>query len=315
MATQTTTITNTQTSFSIHSSLSPLVDKYDGFILDQFGVLHNGTNGLPGAASAVQLLKAHGKKLIILSNSSKLTTPTLQKLPQFGLQPSDFVHAVTSGQEACAYVKQHHANQSALFLTWSSHADADVFLQACGACTTTRVEEAEFILLHGVRRLYGTDLDLEDIYTQGDLTVLEPLLQHCVERQLPMICANPDFVMVRTDGRIAYMPGTIARRYEELGGTVTSFGKPHKEHFQACLRELQLPAEKVVHVGDSLHHDIMGANDTGIASIFVAGGVHLHEMGIPLGHMPSRETCEKLFERHGQVPTHVVPLFRVEDTT
>ncbi|GAX17194.1 hypothetical protein FisN_10Lh043 [Fistulifera solaris] len=308
------TIISTKPNFSIHSSLSTLVDQYEGFIIDQFGVLHDGTKGLVGAADAVRSLKARGKKLIILSNSSKLTDFTLQKLPQFGLEPSDFVHAVTSGQEACAYVRQHHFQQPALFLTWSSQSDADVFLQACGIPVVTRVEDAKFILLHGARRLYGTDLDLEQCYMTGDLTVVEPLLKKCVEHQLPMICANPDFVMVRTDGRLVYMPGTIAQRYEELGGKVTSFGKPNKEHFQACLRELELPAEKVVHVGDSLHHDIMGANAAGLDSIFVAGGVHRHELDNLPGEVPSRESCLELFERHGQFPTHVVPLFRTNDS-
>lgn len=96
-----------------------------------------------------------------------------------------------------------------------------------------------------------------------------------------------------------------------MGGNVTSFGKPHVEHFEACLRDLGLPKEKVAHVGDSLHHDVVGANSTGIASIFVAGGVHREELGSELGELPSMEALEKLFHEHGTTPTHVVPMLRM----
>lgn len=96
-----------------------------------------------------------------------------------------------------------------------------------------------------------------------------------------------------------------------MGADVTVFGKPHVEHFEACLRDLQLPKDRVAHVGDSLHHDVVGANGTGIASIFVAGGVHRDELGSELGELPSDEALEKLFEQHGTTPTHVVPMLKM----
>jgi ribonucleotide monophosphatase NagD (HAD superfamily) len=96
-----------------------------------------------------------------------------------------------------------------------------------------------------------------------------------------------------------------------MGGKVTVFGKPHVEHFEACLRDLALPKDKVAHVGDSLHHDVVGANATGIDSIFVAGGVHREELGTKLGEIPSRAVLENVFRHHGVTPTHVVPLFKM----
>jgi len=92
---------------------------------------------------------------------------------------------------------------------------------------------------------------------------------------------------------------------------VTVFGKPHVEHFEACLRDLGLPKDKVAHVGDSLHHDVVGANGTGIASIFVAGGIHREELGSELGAVPSQDALEKLFEEHATWPTHVVPMLKM----
>ena len=170
------------------------------------------------------------------------------------------------------------------------------------------------IVLHGVQTWLGPDSSssLGDFFTTGDLTtVIQPLLEQCYARQLPMVCCNPDFIMIKPDGTQGYMPGTIARAYEQLGGSVKHFGKPYREHFEACVRDLGLPKSQVVHVGDSLHHDICGANATGVDSIFVTGGVHLAEVDGELGSLPSVEALEKLFAKHGETPTHVVPMLRL----
>mmetsp|Transcript_21368 Transcript_21368/g.48113 ORF Transcript_21368/g.48113 Transcript_21368/m.48113 type:complete len:81 (-) Transcript_21368:204-446(-) len=37
-----------------------------------------------------------------------------------------------------------------------------------------------------------------------------------VDRQLPMICANPDLYVTLPDGSRGNMPGLIAQRYEEV---------------------------------------------------------------------------------------------------
>ena len=57
---------------------------YDGFIFDQFGVMHNGAVALEGAPALVDRLAAAGKKLGILSNSSKRKEWTLRELPKLG---------------------------------------------------------------------------------------------------------------------------------------------------------------------------------------------------------------------------------------
>jgi len=314
--------TNDNKTFQVHDSISELVDQYDGFILDQFGVMHNGLHGLEGAPSCVAELAKQGKRLVILSNSSSLSENAMEKLPQLGFEPNMFVGAVTSGEEASHYIRKEFSNQNALFLTWMTPKTPSplTFLEQCGRPTITdKVEEADFIILHGCQVLRGpgadgeaSETDLGDFAEKGDLSlVIEPLLQKCATRNLPMVCANPDFIMVKPDGNTGHMPGKIAQRYEELGGSVTSFGKPHKEHFDACVKQLGLPKEKIVHIGDSLHHDIQGANATGIDSIFVAGGVHRGDLGCELGSLPSRDALEKLFAEHDEMPTHVVPMLRM----
>ena len=95
-----------------------------------------------------------------------------------------------------------------------------------------------------------------------------------------------------------------------MGGQCSYFGKPHVEHFKACLRELGLDASRVAHVGDSLHHDIAGANASGIPCVFITGGIHSTFFSSPVGEIPNDESLQKLFEEEGQTPTHVAPLFK-----
>jgi ribonucleotide monophosphatase NagD (HAD superfamily) len=91
--------------------------------------------------------------------------------------------------------------------------------------------------------------------------------------------------------------------------------KPRKEQFLACAQALGCHEDlsRVAHVGDSLHHDVAGAAGAGIASIFVASGIHASDLGIvSYGQVPSRSRLEALFRREmadALVPTHVVSSF------
>jgi ribonucleotide monophosphatase NagD (HAD superfamily) len=89
-----------------------------------------------------------------------------------------------------------------------------------------------------------------------------------------MICANPDFTMFTAAG-LAAGPGSIARLYEELGGAVTFVGKPHAPIYEECLSILGNPnPERVLAVGDSLHHDVGGGARMGMLTALVTSGVH-----------------------------------------
>jgi len=321
-------------SYTTHSSFSQeLVDKYDAFILDQFGVLHNGAHALEGAIELVNYLASdQKKKLIILSNTSAPSDKAMLKLPKLGFEAHHFLGAVTSGEEAAKYIQaQYGANSDtndsskALMMTWDASdltnprltALPEAFLEKCGPQIqlASTVEEADWLLLHGSEVWYRGDgmdqLPLSFIETGSMESVVEPLLQQCLERNLPCICANPDHIVQTPTGGTAYMPGAIAQRYQDMGGSVQWFGKPQPTHFLACLDVLGLPADRVAHVGDSLHHDISGANQAGISNIFVTSGIHRSDLNVKFGELPKQEQLQDLFDREGGIiPTHVVPAFR-----
>jgi ribonucleotide monophosphatase NagD (HAD superfamily) len=189
------------------------------------------------------------------------------------------------------------------------------YLAKCGNVeVATCVEEADFVLTHGAHVWQRGDeqISLGSFLTDGNLDVVEPILRECLARNLPMVCANPDFVVRMPDGSTAYMPGNIARRYEEMGGNCQSFGKPNKEHFEACLEKLGFLEDpsRVVHVGDSLHHDIAGANAAQVASLLITSGIHCDELQTEFGVLPDETLLQELLEKEGHFPTHVLSAFR-----
>ena len=87
-----------------------------------------------------------------------------------------------------------------------------------------------------------------------------------------LICTNPDLTVHR--GNIEELcAGSVAKIFEELGGEVVYFGKPHKAVYNMCFDS----GEKVLAIGDNLRTDIKGANNLNIDSIFISEGVHRDE--------------------------------------
>ena len=84
------------------ASLLDLADQYDAFLLDQFGVIHDGKTAYEGAVEAVSELQRRKKKIIIISNSSRRKRDTLARLRAMGFE-SDVgpdepaISVVTSG--------------------------------------------------------------------------------------------------------------------------------------------------------------------------------------------------------------------------
>mmetsp|Transcript_43787 Transcript_43787/g.85941 ORF Transcript_43787/g.85941 Transcript_43787/m.85941 type:complete len:230 (+) Transcript_43787:200-889(+) len=227
-----------------------------------------------------------------------------------------FEGAITSGEEASKYILENYQGKRALWFTWDKNTTPSPlsFLQKCGSIKLAVSEDdADFIIAHGTKNIWyngGSLTSMEQLFACKDFNSVDGILKKCADKNLPMVCANPDFTVIRPDGSRSFMPGVVARRYEEFGGKCSYFGKPYVSHFEACLKILSLDKSRVAHVGDSLQHDIAGANAAGIDSIFIVGGIHRKDVGVGLGRIPKEEKLQKLFDSTGEQPTHVVPLLR-----
>lgn len=63
-------------------------------------------------------------------------------------------------------------------------------------------------------------------------------------------------------------------------------------------------------VGDSLHHDIKGANAAGIQSVFITGGIHTTELGLgSYGEVADLSSVQTLVSKYDAYPSYVLPSF------
>ena len=55
--------------------------------------------------------------------------------------------------------------------------------------------------------------------------------------------------------------------------------KPEEAIFRRALDELNISADRVLHVGDSLHSDIAGASAMGISAAWICRNDRIHDVG------------------------------------
>ena len=316
------------------------------WLLDQFGVLHDGVTAYPGAVDAARRLHESGARLYVISNSSRRSTNTLQKLAPMGFDPSWFSGVVTSGEVTHQMLASRgkgstgdgeesdsddefwaSLGKKCVHFTWSSRGGA-IPLDGLDLETVTDPEEADFLLAHGTEAVNGAGTDDEQRAAGCKNTSLEDMrevLERAAARNLPLIVANPDVVTVGGDAGLLPMPGVLARWYAEMTnhGAVRLMGKPDRVIYDRVLEMTGSEArpEEAIAVGDSLEHDVAGANGAGVESVFVCGGIHAKELGMQrvasaaeVGDgsgiaPPDREKVLEAAEEHDCEPDYAVPVF------
>ncbi len=271
--------------------LFDIAANYDAFILDLWGVIHDGVEMYPSAAACLAELHAAGKHVVFLSNAPRRAVVAEQGLKRFGVPAAQFERVITSGEVAHHWIASGqgaYLGDRCVFI--GLEADLPV-LQGLSLERVAHPDQADFIFCAGYDYLFQPPQDQET------------RLKKCAARNLPMLCINPDYEVVRQDGSVIYCAGHLARRYEELGGKITYIGKPHKVVYDAVFEHFAgIPKDRILAVGDSLHTDIAGANAAGIASALITGGILKREMeaGVAL---------ETLFTQQRARPEYVLPAF------
>jgi HAD superfamily hydrolase (TIGR01459 family) len=288
-------------SLRLLTGLREIAADYDGFILDLWGVLHDGARPYPGVPEALTQLKNAGKRLCILSNAPRRAPLVAQRMGEIGIAPELYDHVHSSGEEAWRHLcRRDDAFYAAL--GWRCYhmgpARDDNMLEETGLSRVATIAEADFILNTGP--------------AEWDETVeqYEPVLRQALARRLPMICANPDLVVIH-EGRRSICAGIVAERYEAIGGSVRWHGKPFPSVYETCFRLLGLAdRSRIVAVGDSLRTDIAGARQAGIASVLVIGGIHADEFGMVEGAAADPLKLARGIAASGERPSAAIAGFR-----
>ena len=283
------------------AGLSQLVEGYEAAIVDLWGVLHDGVQAFPAALDCLLRLKQAGRKVSILSNAPRRATAVVARNAELGIEARHFDHLHSSGEDCWQHLKSR----------------PDAWYQALGRRCLHIGPERDW----GLRD--GLDLDFVDEVDEADFLLnsgadkpedivedFDSILDPALSRGLPMICANPDLVVVR-GGRREICAGAIAVHYESKGGQVRYHGKPNPGVFEACVAALApVEGRRVLVIGDSLGTDIAGANAAGLDSLLISGGIHAEALGVDSHERPEAGRLEALFDKLGERPTAVMPLLR-----
>jgi HAD superfamily hydrolase (TIGR01459 family) len=248
------------------SGFASLAARYDGFILDLWGVIHDGVNAFPHAVETLRHLRETGKRTLLLSNVPRPNEAVQAMMRRMGIEDGLYTDIMTSGEAVrrclTAPPDAWWSSLGSRMYHLGPERDRPVY-EGLPITVVDRPSEADFMLNTGP----------DDHRNPSDMAEFEADLQEAARANLKMICANPDLVVIRGGVRVL-CAGSLAVRYRELGGEVRSLGKPEPEVYGPVLRQMGLPPDRVLAVGDSLHTDITGATRVGIASCWVLDGIH-----------------------------------------
>jgi HAD superfamily hydrolase (TIGR01459 family) len=277
-----------QFGLSALSRFVAIASSFQAVFIDQYGVLHDGRNPYPGARDALAALKSRGVKIVVLSNSGRTGAANAKRMTALGLKPELYDFLVTSGDVARTLLKRGRfpavLAPGARCFVISTGGDDEV-ASALGVVPTARSEDADLVIIAGSQ---ADKVPLADYRT---------MLAPAARRGASCICTNPDKLMLTASGN-APGAGRIAEIYEELGGVVTWVGKPFPEIYRAAAELARVANPRgVLCVGDSVEHDIAGANRFGAFAALVRTGV--------LAGLTDKELAAEI-GRHGALPDYVI---------
>ncbi len=238
---------------------------YDGFIVDLWGVVHNGVAPYPGVLACLTRLRDAGKKVVFLSNAPRRAHSVATALTAMGIGPALYDGIMSSGEAVHLALRDRTGEFAALgrkFYHLGPTRDRDVFADL-DLTEVSAPEHADFMLNTGP----------DDILGPQDPAVYAPVLTAALGAGLPMVCANPDLEVVRDRQRII-CAGWLAEDYRAAGGFVIMRGKPDPAIYAPTLAMLGTARARTLAVGDSLRTDIAGAKAAGIDACWVLSGIH-----------------------------------------
>ena len=249
--------------------LSSLAPDVDDFLVDLWGVIHDGERPYDGVIDALERIAAlPGRRVVFLSNTSRTKGSVVESLVAMGIERQLFHDAVTSGdvtRDALlardpaifaglpAEPRAFHLGDVA-YVPWLLEPEVPLRW-------TVRVEEADLVVASGTAASHGAVDDA--------LAALAPALA----RDVLLVCTNPDRTIPRPSGPEGIGPGEITHRYASMGGRVVLFGKPHPPIYAEARRRLGgAGARRVVAIGDLVETDVRGAIGAGFPSVLVTRG-------------------------------------------
>ncbi len=234
------------------------------WLVDIWGVIHNGVTPFLAAAEACAKFRAGGGTVLLLSNAPRPAPSVVEQLDRIGVPRSAYDTILTSGDASRELIIRAAGGGRAIGHIGPER-DLGLFE---GAASPVPLQKSQTVVCSG---LFDDERETPETYVE--------ILALLKKRGVDMICANPD-ITVERGGRIIYCAGALAKAYENIGGTVAYAGKPYLPVYDLAFERLaQVRGEavdraRVLAIGDGVGTDIAGAAAAGIDAIYVASGVH-----------------------------------------
>ena len=251
-----------------NNGLREIANSFDLFYIDIWGVLHNGIKLNQDAVNALFELDKLKKEYVLLTNAPRPNSDVMKFLEKLGLDEKKSSKVYTSGQGSLNYL--NNEKKGLKFFHLGPDRDFNLF-KNFKSLKQINIEDANYIICTG---LFDQHESL-DFYKK----FLSPFIH------IEMVCTNPDLIVDRGD-ETEYCAGSVAKVFEEIGGTVKYFGKPYPLVYQ---KSVNYENKSVLCIGDNLNTDIRGANLQNFKSLFILNGIHKKEKPNQLN---------KLFEKY-----------------
>lgn len=281
--------------------LSEVLENFDALILDLWGLIHDGVTAYPGVIKTFEGLRDNGVRTILLSNAPRRSHLLVEGMANMGIGRDLYDDIFSSGEATNIELisRQDPFFQSLGRQVYHIGPDRDIsVLDGTNTEKNQCIKKADFILNTG------------PVLLAHGVTDYKEVLFEALQLKLPMVCANPDEVVVR-GGKRVICAGALARYYEELGGTVVYRGKPDPAIYKLAIDRLGMKdPSRVAVVGDSLATDVAGANAANLKSIWCTGGIHGDALGVSYGEVADTKKARAYALSVGHMPWATIASFR-----
>jgi len=235
-----------------------IVENYDIFYIDLWGVVHNGVTLHKNAIEVLEEITKAKKKYVLLTNAPRPNSSVNLFLERMGMNKEIRKKVYSSGEASLSYLKENFLNEK--FFHLGPPRDFDLFLDF-KKNKSEDIKESSYLLCTGLFEDQGEDLDY-----------YKELFKEHINKK--MICTNPDLIVDKGKKR-ELCAGSVALVFEKMGGEVIYFGKPFPAVYNQSIDNKD---KKILSIGDNLNTDIKGANLLNYDSLLISNGIHKDEI-------------------------------------
>jgi len=241
-----------------NEGLRSIIENYDIFYIDLWGVVHNGVTLHKNAIGALEEISRAKKEYVLLTNAPRPNKAVRIFLEKMGMNKKIREKVYSSGEAALSYLKKKYLDEK--FYHIGPPRDFDLF-EEFENNEGKNINDSSYLLCTG---LFETQ--------DEDLSYYKELFKNHINKK--MICTNPDLIVDRGYKR-ELCAGSVALVFEKMGGEVIYFGKPYPEIYNQAIDNNE---KKILSIGDNLNTDIKGANLLNYDSLIISNGIHKNEI-------------------------------------